>query len=206
MLEISYRGQQGMACSTLYPGPLPQPEPGRRHAGIRLMIAHAKEDFAKLGVTIGYADKSLLSATLTLEKGPGVYDVTSGFRREKTPPDWDRIAYIMLTAQAGNPEEGFYASLGRGRAAVIVINVLLPFAAARGRLNSNPELSAKAMEIYRHYPALADNALQRHMANQLGTGRYLAGTARRQQGLLHIYKTLCSQGRCRECPLNPANG
>jgi hypothetical protein len=91
--------------------------------------------------------------------------------------------------------------LGRGRAADIAVNVLLPFAVAWGRANARPELAGKAVEIYRCYPRLAENALERHMVRQLGTGRYMVSTARRQQGLLHIYKTLCSQGRCRQCPL-----
>ncbi|MCK4863470.1 MAG: DUF2851 family protein, partial [Dehalococcoidales bacterium] len=93
------------------------------------------------------------------------------------------------------------ALLGRGRAADIVVNVLLPFATAWGQANERPGLAAKAVEIYRHYPVLADNTLERHMVNQLGIGRYLVSTARRQQGLLHIYKTMCSQGKCRDCPV-----
>jgi hypothetical protein len=39
------------------------------------------------------------------------------------------------------------------------------------------------------------------MINQLGITRYLVNSAQRQQGLLHIYKTLCSQGKCDSCPL-----
>lgn len=96
---------------------------------------------------------------------------------------------------------GLPALLGKARAADIVVNVLLPFAAAWGRLNSRPELAGKALGIYRSYPRLAENTLERHMINQLGTGKYQVSTARRQQGLIHIYKTLCSQGRCGECPL-----
>jgi hypothetical protein len=99
---------------------------------------------------------------------------------------------------------GFPALLGRERAADIAVNVLLPFTVAWGRLNSRPELAAGAAEIYRSYPALADNTLQRHMTDQLGIGRYVVGTARRQQGLLHIYKTRCSQGGCRDCPVGSA--
>ncbi len=97
---------------------------------------------------------------------------------------------------------GFPALLGGGRAADIVVNVILPFTVVWGLANARPELAGKALEIYRHYPRLTENALERHMVNQLGIGRYMVSTARRQQGLLHIYKTLCSQGRCCECPLS----
>jgi hypothetical protein len=93
------------------------------------------------------------------------------------------------------------ALLGRGRAADIVVNVLLPFAAAWGRAGARPGLAVKALEMYRQYPVLAENTLERHMVKQLGIGRYLVSTARRQQGLLHIYRAFCAQGKCRDCPL-----
>jgi len=94
------------------------------------------------------------------------------------------------------------ALLGRERAADIVVNVLLPFAAARGRAEAHPELSEKAFDIYRRYPALAANTIEKHMRRQLGLGRYPVNTACRQQGLLHIYKTRCSQGKCLGCPVS----
>ena len=94
------------------------------------------------------------------------------------------------------------ALLGEGRAADIVVNVLLPFAVAWARLNSQPELAIKAFDLYRHYPELAGNAVVRHMGNQIGINRYLVNSAQRQQGLIHIYKTLCSQGKCSDCPIS----
>ena len=94
------------------------------------------------------------------------------------------------------------ALLGEGRAADIVVNVLLPFAAAWGRLTARPELARKALDLYRHYPKLAVNTVERHMRNQLGISRYLVNSAQRQQGLIHIYKTLCSQGKCHDCPIS----
>lgn len=111
---------------------------------------------------------------------------------------------LLVTANAYQdryPDFSLPVLLGRGRAADIVVNVLLPFAAAWGRANASPELAGKASEIYRHYPLLAQNTLERHMVNQLGIGRYLVDSAQRQQGLLHIYKTLCSQGKCQDCPI-----
>jgi hypothetical protein len=96
---------------------------------------------------------------------------------------------------------GMPALLGKGRADDIVINVLLPFAAAWGRADSRPALAEKALEIYRRYYCLNKNTIERHMAKQLGIRGNIISTARRQQGLLHIFKTLCSQGKCRECPL-----
>jgi hypothetical protein len=96
------------------------------------------------------------------------------------------------------------AMLGRSRAADIVINVLLPFAVAWGRLNSRPGLAEKAVTIYHQYPPLATNTLERHMSRQLGIDGSLVNTARRQQGLLHIFKTFCAVGGCQNCPVHKA--
>jgi hypothetical protein len=94
------------------------------------------------------------------------------------------------------------ALLGADRADIVVVNVLLPLAAAWGQAGGNTGPAARAAEIYRRYPALAENTLEKHMRRQLGVSRCPVNSARRQQGLLHIYKTLCAQGKCRECPLS----
>ncbi|MFC1933092.1 DUF2851 family protein [Chloroflexota bacterium] len=89
--------------------------------------------------------------------------------------------------------------LGSGRAADITVNVLLPFAFAWSQFTSQPELGMKAFDINRHYPKLAVNSVERHMMEQLGLSRDLVSSAQRQQGLIHIYNTLCTQGRCNCC-------
>ncbi len=97
------------------------------------------------------------------------------------------------------------ALIGDTRAADIVVNVLLPFTLALGRLTSESSLAEKAIKLYHRYPGLAVNAVEKHMRQQFGLdGPSNAGpvnSARRQQGLLHIYKTFCSQGECDRCPL-----
>jgi len=98
--------------------------------------------------------------------------------------------------------------LGRSRAADIVVNVLLPFASAWGKLNSEPELVWKAFALYHNYPRLSVNTIERHMIKQIGLDSSLVNSAQRQQGLIHIYNTLCTQGKCDCCllgyPVKPA--
>ena len=96
---------------------------------------------------------------------------------------------------------GGHTLLGNGRAADIIVNVLLPFTFTWGRYGFKPELEKKALELYRCYPRLATNAVERHMRHQLGINSRVVNSAQRQQGLLHIYNTLCTQGRCGVCPL-----
>ena len=91
--------------------------------------------------------------------------------------------------------------LGSRRAADVVVNVLLPFAFAWGRVSSQLGLERKAFDLYRSYPKLAVNGVERHMRSQLGLSGNLVNSARRQQGLIHIYNNLCIQGKCGSCPL-----
>lgn len=92
--------------------------------------------------------------------------------------------------------------LGSRRAADITVNVLLPFAFAWGKLTSQPELERKAFDLYRSYPKLVVNTVEKHMKKQLGLNSSLVSSAQRQQGLIHIYNTLCTQGKCNCCPLS----
>ncbi len=92
--------------------------------------------------------------------------------------------------------------LGSGRAGDIVVNVLLPFTFAWGRFTSRSGLERQALDLYRRYPKLIGNSIERHMTGQLGFSRRLVNSAQRQQGLIHIYNTLCTQGKCNGCRLS----
>jgi hypothetical protein len=92
--------------------------------------------------------------------------------------------------------------LGRQRAGEIIVNILVPFVLYWSRLVGEDQLSAKTLEIYRQYPRMEINSIEIHMLRQLNLTSHLVDSARRQQGLLHIYKTLCTQGKCAECGLN----
>lgn len=91
--------------------------------------------------------------------------------------------------------------IGRGRAQVVVVNVLLPFAAAAG-------LEAAA-ELFERLPGEPDNRVIRYMAAQLSaataspvepTERLRLRGALHQQGLLHLFKTTCASRLCGACP------
>ncbi len=92
--------------------------------------------------------------------------------------------------------------LGSGRAADITVNVLLPFIFAWSHFTFHPGLERKAFDLYRCYPKLAVNSVERHMMEQLGLNSSLVNSAQRQQGLIHIYNTLCTQGKCNDCSLS----
>lgn len=100
-----------------------------------------------------------------------------------------------LRVAAGDHDGG----IGRGRASEMVVNVLLPFCYAVGGARSR--LHRRALALYRAFPHLDDNHVSREMAQQAGIGAALADSARRQQGLVHLYRRFCLERRCRRCPL-----
>jgi len=69
------------------------------------------------------------------------------------------------------------------------------------RVASLPELALKSLDLYRRYPKLTVNSVERHMNNQLGLDQSLVNSAQRQQGLIHIHKSFCTQGKCYFCRL-----
>lgn len=90
--------------------------------------------------------------------------------------------------------------IGRERGAEIVINVLLPWALAWSRLNGDRKTVSKIGRIYHRYPRRDSHSLERHMLHQLNINAPLVNSACRQQGLIHIYKIRCIQGKCAGCP------
>jgi hypothetical protein len=91
--------------------------------------------------------------------------------------------------------------LGNSKAREIAVNVILPFAFSWGKLASEAKLTENAMELYRNYPGLAENCLTRQMMNQLGLEDLSGFSACHQQGLIHIFRNYCREGRCSQCPL-----
>lgn len=94
------------------------------------------------------------------------------------------------------------ALIGRGRAADIAVNVVLPFGYAWGEATDDALLARNAGAAYAAHGPADDNAVLAHMRRQLGIEVALAATARRQQGLLHLQFDYCTRGRCPACPLS----
>ncbi len=108
--------------------------------------------------------------------------------------------YWKNSLDFGVPAAGTAPALcGPGRAADIVVNVLLPFAAAWYRSSGYPEGAAAMVNQYREHPALADNVIIGEVRQRLGLPRPV--TALHQQGMLHLHAYWCAAGRCRACPL-----
>ncbi|MBI2165419.1 MAG: DUF2851 family protein [Chloroflexi bacterium] len=82
------------------------------------------------------------------------------------------------------------ALIGRGRAGDMAVNVVLPFFWSWGRMRGCPGLAIETLALFRLYPSLQENQLTREMRRLLPVPSSLPMSARRQQGLVHLYKGL----------------
>jgi hypothetical protein len=89
--------------------------------------------------------------------------------------------------------------VSRGRANILVVNVVLPAAAAWAARRDDAPLAARARALYAASSGLPANQITREMAHQLALPRQPNG-ARAQQGLQHIWASWCREKRCAECP------
>jgi hypothetical protein len=93
------------------------------------------------------------------------------------------------------------ALIGYEKAAAIVINAVLPFAAAWATLDSDSKLKKRAAEIYRRYPGTGDNELTRYMKQLLRLRPDIRLSACQQQGLIYLFNTYCRCRTCSQCPV-----
>lgn len=110
---------------------------------------------------------------------------------------WEEYLDFGLPAQGKAP-----ALCGRGRAADIIINIVLPAMSAWYRRNGCEPEAAGILDTWVGWPGRGDYAGTERLRENLGltTGRLLPSV--QQQGLLHIRATWCSRGACRQCPLS----
>lgn len=146
-----------------------------------------------------YRERCLVEQIVALVRGAGDSKDHHGLEKALMVTGSDYWASHFDFASGGQPVSPLL--LGNERAAVTVVNVLLPFTFAWSKMKALPELGAKTAELYRHYPRLSLNAVDRHMMEQLKLSSAEVNSARRQQGLIHIYNTLCTRGKCDQCCL-----
>ncbi|HAZ31942.1 MAG TPA: hypothetical protein DCY61_04525 [Dehalococcoidia bacterium] len=103
-------------------------------------------------------------------------------------------------------ESGFLIPdlIGRGRAREITVNVVLPFSLALAESDSHPKIGEHILGLYRTYPRPGGNQITRYLSELFwGAGKpEMVNSARRQQGLIHLYQTFCREQRCEVCPVN----
>ena len=97
--------------------------------------------------------------------------------------------------------------IGKERATVIFINIIVPVLLAYARKIDNSAFEKKLFKAYKRHPKLSPNNITRFMNYRiLGKGtleRCVVNSARRQQGLLQIFKDFCESDdiACEKCVL-----
>ena len=61
-VELSFRGSQGMACSTLFFEQAPDAGPGKRYQGLELLIDCQRDDYPHIGVNVVFSDRFPIDA------------------------------------------------------------------------------------------------------------------------------------------------
>jgi hypothetical protein len=88
-------------------------------------------------------------------------------------------------------------NIGTQRARQFAVDVALPFLHAYAAVRRESGLGSKAISLYERYPKLPENEITREMRRMLGitAGDRTVNTARRQQGLIGLYRERQSQMR-----------
>ncbi|HEU5348234.1 MAG TPA: DUF2851 family protein [Ktedonobacterales bacterium] len=92
-----------------------------------------------------------------------------------------------------------HGAVSPGRAAIVAVNVVLPFAAALATRRDDTALASRARAVYEAWPSLPSNQIVREMARTLGLVRLPRGAAA-QQGLHHLWQHTCREKQCGRCP------
>ena len=97
--------------------------------------------------------------------------------------------------------------VGRGRAGDMAVNVVLPALHAWAGLRRDSKLRETCLELFRSFPKLSENEITREMRRLLAPrgAAVDAATSRRQQGLMHLYRSQVRRpGRQRKPPFGDA--
>ena len=84
--------------------------------------------------------------------------------------------------------------IGKGRAKDMLVNVGLPFLHAYAVERDNGDMADASLAAYAAAPKLQDNEITREMRRLLNIGRDVKMTARRQQGMIGLYKRVVRGG------------
>ena len=89
-------------------------------------------------------------------------------------------------------------ALGAGRAGEIVVNAVLPVLAAWAEVGRDDALYANVLRFYREHPSLPSNSVYEEAKEVLSRRGFRVGQlrgARRQQGVMHIYRSMLLRPR-----------
>jgi hypothetical protein len=173
-----------------------------RAVGFRLLQKHAS-----LPEPLGHTSQpapldakrlSILASLLTTWRIPGVWQTLRAILLS-TPNQEDSDGTDITSTILTHLRQAFTEfGLSLARTDIIIVNVVLPFAAAIALLDRNTLLAQRTSDLYIFHPDLPSNSITRTMTRQLKLSKEPQGSCR-QQGLHYIYQQTCREKRCNIC-------
>ena len=117
------------------------------------------------------------------------------------------VRWLEARFQVSEPPDAYWARrpvptlVGASRSREILVNAVLPFAAAMGQARGRAELTRASAAVLAALGGGMWNQDSRYMAHTLGIGRRGLGGAKAQQGLLRLFRRWCRDKRCGVCPM-----
>lgn len=103
---------------------------------------------------------------------------------------WETHVRLVAATKPRSP------NIGRRRRDTLITNAIVPILLLYAEQHAAPALHRAGIDLLKHLPAERNHILRRY--KNLGTD---VRNAFRSQGLLHLYKTRCTEGRCLTCPI-----
>jgi hypothetical protein len=202
VLERTWREQQAQPAVRAYAWELGRVRP--ENAPVRRVVALAQLSLRWPGEgMVAAVRRALLFQHDTGNRGAAGRRLAELVALPCLPGYWAGHWDFGVPIRRGDGAEAL-ALIGSARAADVVVNVLLPLAAAIGAVRADQPLAAAARRVYDTYPLLTENWITRVVRERAGLpGGRDDGVkgACAQQGLLHVFETVCRDLRCGECAL-----
>ncbi len=117
-------------------------------------------------------------------------------------PFWSRHVHF----RGKGPGRGI--ALGRARVQEIIVNAIVPFFLLHARIEKDVSLRRRAFALLRALPTPEENSVTRRVQLALTGGKIPSCSPLEHQGMLHLYRLYCAEGRCERCPVTagPAPG
>ena len=105
-MKFSYKGSKGMAQANFVTSPqtLKKMLPDNTvYDGIKITICYPEKELLKVGISLGFEDKTILATSIMLKPGCHEYLVNTGFRRAKFPPKWSLLKRVGFIQKSSEP-------------------------------------------------------------------------------------------------------
>ncbi len=159
-------------------------------------VAAAARLFVAVRGEVQTFTESVLATVLRAADTRDLEELVDRFRVTVAPDDFWARHYDFGRATA-RPAPNL---IGRPRGLELLVNAVLPFAAAVARRRGHAELAQASADILVGLGVGGWNQHTRYMAEILAVDRRGLGVAAAQQGMLRLYHRWCRDKRCESCP------